>query len=208
MVHIEVHGSKTGCGSATDEFIPWDALAMPLRRLNVATHNSTVVAVAACKGGYLATAAAAHPFEPAPFCGIVGPDVDTYDVNLKYGFREYYFELARTKDFQLALHKLQEKWLPECRAFDSGEIFRDGIAHYSNKWLSGQLLQQRVKGIMRQHARAHTPPRYGGGKVSRREIVRRLRQNDERIERYWRHFIMADLYPENEARFAPLRPGA
>jgi hypothetical protein len=207
MVHIEVHGNNEGCGTASGEFLYWDQVAAPLRRLNVATRNSLVVAASACMGAYLATAAARHPAERAPFCGVVGPDAEVYDENLLNGFREYYAELASTREFQLALHKIQAKWLPECRAFDTGDIFRKGIAHYSQRWLSGPLLHERLTGIIRQHRRAGTAQRRGR-KVSRREIARNLRNDTERIDRYWRRFIMADLFSENDARFKPLRTGA
>jgi hypothetical protein len=203
MIHIEVHGDETGCSTATGEYLTWDELAGPLRRINVAVRNSLVVAVSACKGVYIASAAADNPFEPSPFCGAIGPDVEVFDAALFDGYSAFYAELIRSRDFVLALHELQQNHLPEARVFDLADLFRKSVDRYQESFMQGPLYKRRLTRIMRKHAKAGTHLQTGR-KVSRREIARKMHNNNGRLHRYWEHFIMADLYPENLARFRPL----
>jgi hypothetical protein len=205
VIHLEAHGDENGMDTASLDDVSWDELSGPLRRINVAVRNSLIVTLAACKGAYIATAAMKHPTEPAPFCGIIGPDKIVYDVPLMHGFQAFFTELLQSGDFALALHELQQRNLPEYLSLDTGDLFRKGKAHYSRVWMSNPVVNKRVSGIIKQHAKAGTHLRKGK-RVSRREVARFLRNDSERWDRYWEHFIMADLYPENLQRFKPLQP--
>jgi hypothetical protein len=205
-IHLEAHGDEIGIETASGDEVTWEELSGPLRRLNVAVRNSLIVTVAACKGAYIATAAAEHPFERAPFCGIIGPDKIVYDIPLFEGFKAFFTELLQSGDFALALHELQQRNLPEYLAIDTGELFRKGKQHYSRVWMHPAVVKQRVKNIIKHHRKAGTHLRKGS-KVSHGEVERFMRNDSQRWQRYWSHFIMADLYPENLQRFKPLFPG-
>jgi hypothetical protein len=203
IIHLEIHGAadRTGFVMASGEFLDWDTAAGYLRVMNVAMRNSLIIVLGVCNGAFLTYAACSSPFEPAPFCGLIGPDRPVRSFFLPHGFRAFYLELARSGDFVKALGELRQRTLPEYTALDSADVFRLGWRVYEGESLTGPLLAKRVKRIMRR-----TPPAEirSGRNKARREIVRRMRDASKGRDDYYRHFIMADIYPENADRFRPV----
>jgi len=206
ILHLEMHGYKKGVQTTSLELLGWDDLGLLLRRINIATRNSLIVTTAVCEGAYLAIAAALHPLWPAPFCGVIGPDNKVKSKLLLPGFRAFYAELLQTGNFQVALHELQQRNLPSYRARDMADLFRDGSEAYA-QLTKGELLEERIANIIGQMSNDEIERR-GGRDVLEAEIRSRLSNYETRLEERWRTFIMADLYPENNSRFAPLKRGA
>jgi hypothetical protein len=205
IIHLEMHGYKKGIQTTSLEILDWDSLGLLLRRVNVAMRNSLIVTTAVCEGAYLAIAAALHPSWPAPFCGVIGPDKKVKSKLLLPGFSSFYAELLKTGNFQTALHELQAKNLPSYRALDMADLFRTGSVAYA-QLTKGDILEERIANIIRQMTEDQIVNR-GGREALEAEIRDRLTNYESRLEDSWRRFIMADLYPENLARFAPLRRG-
>jgi hypothetical protein len=182
-------------------------LSEPLRRINIACHNSLIVTLATCEGAYLATAAAEMPFAAAPFCGIVGPSKPVSSFLLIHGFRAFYSELVQAQNFVTALHQLQQRSLPEYTALDTAELFRNGRQKYLAEMLHPSVVRERTKRILRKRAR-YGIREPGGGRKSRRATAREILNSGPRLDAMWEHFIMADIFPENRVRFASLGPGA
>jgi hypothetical protein len=206
ILHLEMHGYKKGVQTTSLEILSWDELGLLVRRINIAMRNSLVVTTAVCEGAYFAIAAAIHPSWPAPFCGVVGPDKKVKSKLMLDGFSGFYAALLTKGDFQTALHELQQRNLPEYRALDMADLFRAGSEAYA-QLVRGDILEERIANIIA-HADENEIERRGGREAVVAEIRANLTNYQPRLEERWRKFIMADIYPENAARFAPLKRGA
>jgi hypothetical protein len=204
LVHIEAHGDRTGIETTSGDEVGWQSVGDTLRIINIPMRNSLVVTTAICHGAYVSVAAALNPSKPAPFCGIIGPGTTVLAEHLEKGFRAFFGELLESGDFVTALHELQTRNLPTYRALDMADLFRQGWAAYL-KTTVGPVLEERiVKNVAR--LRRDEIERRGGRERALTMERERLTNYADRRDQRWRTFIMADLYPENLARFAPLEP--
>jgi hypothetical protein len=204
LIHLEMHGRKDLIATASNERIKWDDLAVPIRHLNVAVKNSIIMVLGVCSGAFMATAAANSPFEAAPFAWLVGPDRKVYDYFLAIGFRAFYAELLASGDFTKAMIALRAHTLPEYTALDTATLFRKSREVYEKTQAQGSVLRQRAKRIFKQRRHALILE-YGGNNKARAAVAAKIQDMSPRWDEYYRHFIMADLYPENEHRFPPLQ---
>lgn len=208
IVHLEIHGDadRAGFVLASREFVPWNVVADALRELNVIVRNSVVLVLGTCSGAFVLTAVANSPFERAPLYGVIGPDRPVLSFFLPIGFRVFYTTLLATGDFVAAVNELRGRTLPEYGGYDCALVFRLGLAKYK-EYSQGEHLAKRVKKVMRR-----LPPQAiaqaGSRNRARRAIAGHIRGTATDRREQYRHFIMADLYPENEARFPVWDAGA
>lgn len=201
VVHLEIHGDaeRRGLVMASGEFVPWVRVASHLREVNIIVRNSLVVVLGVCSGAFLLTAAAANPFEPAPFYGVIAPHRPVNSFFLPHGFRAFYGDLFKTGNLVTAVNELRQRTLPEYGGYETAMIFRLGWKVYDRQHLQGPLLAKRLKRIIRK-----LPPselaKYSSRNKARAAIAKELRES-RNVHDYYRHFIMADVYPENADRF-------
>jgi len=207
LIHFEMHGTRDhdALVTASGERVAWNDVAEPLRHLNIAVRNALIVVLGVCSGAFIGTAAANSPLEPAPFSWLVGPDRPVLSFYLPVGFKAFYAELLTTGDFPQAVAELRRQALPEYGAYDTATLFRKAREVYLRTQAQRPVLNQRVKRIFRQ--RRHVlVAEYGGNNQARAAIARQIQDMSERWDEYYRHFIMADRFPENEGRFPPIGP--
>ncbi len=201
IVHFEIHGDarRAGIVLASREFLPWHLVSDALRRLNVIMKNSIVLVLGTCSGAFVLTAVANSPFERAPFYGVIGPDRPVVNSFLPIGFSAFYKTLLVAGDFVAAVSELRARTLPEYGGYDCAHLFRIGLEKYS-EYSQGAHLAKRVKKIMRRLP-AHTIALAGSRDRARQTVASQIRETATDRHALYRHFIMADLYPENEERF-------
>ncbi len=201
IVHLEIHGDadRGGLVLASDEFLPWNAVTDALRQVNVITKNSVVLVLGTCSGAFVLTAVANSPFERAPFYGVIGPDRPVLNFFLPIGFRAFYTTLLATGDFVPAVNELRGRTLPEYGGYDCAHLFRVGLAKYE-EYSRGEHLVKRVKKIMRRLP-ALAIAQAGSRNRARKLLAHQIRETTKDRRSLYRHFIMADLYAENEERF-------
>jgi hypothetical protein len=204
VVHLEIHGDvrRRGLVMASSELLVWERLASSFRELNIIVRNAVVLVLGVCSGAFALTAAANDPFAPSPFYGVIGPDRPVLNFFLPRGFNAFYITLFKTGDFVGAVNELRQRTLPEYGGYDTATLFRMGRKQY-NAYLQGEKLKNRVKRIMRRLPVAEVAS-YGGRNKARSAIAQRIREASGFWDSYYQHFIMADIYPENTARFPPL----
>jgi hypothetical protein len=202
LVHFEIHGDeeRRGLVMASGELVAWKRVASYLREVNIATKNSVIVVLGVCSGAFLLTAAATSPFEPAPFCGLIGPDRPVLNFFLPHGFRAFYLDLLSSGDFVTAVNLLRQRTLPEYGGYDTAMLFRIGWTKYETYNTHGEVLAERVKKIMRRMPPAEIA-QHGSRNRARAAIAARIRDAGARRDEYYAHFVMADIYPENAQRF-------
>lgn len=202
MLHLEVHGDHDGTGLVTrsGEHMLWDDLAAAMREVNVVVRNSLIVVLGVCSGALLLSAAANSPFEPAPFFGIIGPDRPVVNFFLPHGFRAFYLDLLTTGDFVSAVNRLRQQTLPEYGGYATPALFELGWKKYEEGLSDRAVVAKRVKRILR---RIHPAvvARFGSRSKARARIAQQVRDTREDRHRYYDHFVMSDVYPENAARF-------
>jgi len=205
LIHFEMHGAatKNALVTASGESITWGDVASPLRHINLAVRNSLIVVLGVCSGAYIGTAAANSPFEPSPFTWLVGPDRPVIGFFLPIGFKAFYKELIETGDFVKAVGRLRQHTLPEYTALDIATWFRKSREVYEATQTRGPILKERVKRIFRAR-RAALVAQYGSNNKARAALAAIIQDTSSRWPDYYRHFVMADIYPENEKRFPQL----
>jgi hypothetical protein len=206
LVHFEMHGTteRDAVVTASGERVKWNDVAEPLRHINIAVQNALIVVLGVCSGAFIGVAAANNPLEPAPFAWLVGPDRPVSEFFLPVGFKALYAELLATGNFAKAVIELRQRTLPEYTAFDTAQLFRRGCESYDRTQTRGPVLAQRVKRIFRQR-RSALVAEYGSNNKARAAVAREIQESSsERWREYYRRFIMADRYPENEERFPPI----
>lgn len=206
LIHFEMHGTggRDAMVTAIGERIKWDDIAESLRHINIAVRNALIVVLGVCSGAWIGVAAATNPTLPAPFSWFVGPDRPVINFFLPIGFKAFYAELLSTGNFAKAVTELRQRTLPEYRAFDLAQLFRQGRDSYMRTQIRGAVLTKRVKRIFRRQRETLTR-QYGGNNKARAAIAHELKAgSSDRWRGYYRHFIMADVYPENEERFPPI----
>jgi hypothetical protein len=202
VLHLEMHGdaAKQGLVLASREFVKWEGLCDAVRRVNVAVRNSLVLVLGTCHGASVLAGVASAPFQRSPFYGVIGPDDQIYDGYLPAGFNAFYRSLCETRDFAVAVDSLRARSLLEYGGYDTAQLFRMALRAFENL-ATGASLSERAERIA-----LHLPS--SAAVAARGEDSLRTALATE-IQRttvggapvLYRHFIMADLYPENEKRF-------
>jgi hypothetical protein len=202
IIHIESHGSVTGIGRRSDPLIAYDALKEPLTAINRVSRGNLLVTMAACFGASLVSVFV-HSTR-MPVWALLGPTTLALPSDIERGFQAFYHALLTTLDLNTALSSLRaaDHTLPESWYFQPAEtLFAIGYGLHA--------------------ARFRGP---GGRRHAERTILKKTRRNDRRAGRVrprlrqairrslsqppgeWfadlkARFFMADLFPENVARF-------
>jgi hypothetical protein len=77
--------------SATGSFVAWNELKRPLQRTNSASRFNLMLVLRCCDGAYLGQIARMD--EMAPFCALLGPNLEIFDLDLLQGLRAFYLDL-------------------------------------------------------------------------------------------------------------------
>lgn len=205
ILHIDAHGDKSGVELASGERVEWDWLGGELKKINVATRLNLVVALAACRGGYLASKA--HPPQRAPFFGLIAPLEKIYPDPLQESFYYLYEELFRSMNMTKAMKKMYDR-SPD-QPFNYGlcharQIFRRGYEQYYKTGFQRSVFRYRENEFVR-----NVKERYGENvSISDdrlRNIYRTVSKDEtlsrKRFEAFKNLFFMCDIYPDNRKRF-------
>ncbi|MGB4848151.1 MAG: hypothetical protein WBP41_09555 [Saprospiraceae bacterium] len=104
LIHFEMHGSSQGIGINNGEFVPWEEVAIYLRKINVAIQNNLFVSLATCYGSYLLFSC--DPTKPSPFFGYIGPTEKIGNLELEADFTIFFQILLLELNFKTAIESI------------------------------------------------------------------------------------------------------
>ncbi len=202
IVHLEMHGDKSGLVMANGTVMPWAELASELTSINTVSRMNLLLVAAMCHGWHMVSLL--RPTDRAPAFGIVGTEGDVTAGDLLSTMQRFYQVLVGpSHDFRSAMDvanqgleyrdwrfKMEgaELWL--CRAF----------THYVETLSTEESQAQRVNRLVADVARAQNLDVRGTMQV--RAALSKAISNDENWFNYYKtKFLMLDLFPENAARF-------
>ncbi len=202
IIDIEAHGDERGITLLDGGFITWAEVAPQLARINELSRMNLLVIAAMCHGLHMCDIL--KPVERAPAFGIIGADeivpagvlLDSlrrfYDVLLGPGkdLREALNAANLTQDVKGWRLRLMNAELMLCRVFS---WYVESLAtEESNTARANRMVADLVR------ARELTVDQ----SMLLREAIRRDLDDHERwFQHYRSHFLMVDLFPENDTRF-------
>jgi hypothetical protein len=204
LLHIEVHGDQGGIQLSSHEYLSWDSEHREIiKRINVASRNNTLVALAACYGDNLVSIV--KPAERCPMWGCIGPVGEIWPGELVAGFTAFYRELLASSNLTPALLDLNQVAALHGRAFTfwpAEHFFLLAFREYLRRECTAEKMDERLDYIINELTLAGAVPSEGVSLRMREEIMNRLRDRQTQFDRNKRRFFMQDLYLENEQRFS------
>jgi hypothetical protein len=200
IIHLEMHGDKTGLQLTSREIVGWSELAPALTRVNERTKMNLLVVAAACHGWHLSEVL--RPVDRAPAWGIIGPPDSIGERDLYDAMKRFYASLWTSVDLREALNsgnespdisdwrfRIQSADLLYCRVFRWYlESFREeSQADRLNRLVAEAARLQRLDVTQTMQLRAN--------------FARDLDNHQFWFDHYKTHFLMLDLFPENAPRF-------
>lgn len=201
ILHLETHGSKEGIELTKDK-INWQELFDGTRKLNIATQNNLLIVLAACNGAHAYKKVL--PSKEAPFCMLLGPAKTVNMHNIDQGFQVFYQEILKTKDYGIAIKKLNDKINNRNRRFyhtSCRDIFEDVVADVLKSQTSRNRIETREQLLTDFLERVPQTMDI----TSTRKILKDLMKNKNiYIEKIYDRFMMLDRFPQNRSRFPNL----
>ncbi len=202
IVHLEMHGDKSGIVLADLTILPWQEIASSLRSINTVSRMNLLVVAAMCHGWHMVDLL--RPTDRAPAFGIVGTDEAIKVGDLLSTMQRFYEVLiGPSHDLRAAMDAANqgleyadwrftmegaELWL--CRAF----------THYVETLATEESQSQRVNRLVAEVARAQNLD-VSATMRARAALSEAMADNVSWFNHYKATFLMLDLFPENATRF-------
>lgn len=197
IIHLEMHGSKTGLQLTNYERIIWEELQPILIELNVLCKNNLFLTMATCYGGYVYKAIS--PKLQAPFWGFVGPFELVDEDEILADFTNFYFELLNSLDVNAAETALHRQNAPNASKFifqNTEFAFKKAYSNYEQNHLTPERIEERLTQIEEEFRKIRDYQDWSSERIKEfaRSII--VDQNDATKERMMTRFFMRDIYPE------------
>lgn len=197
ILHFTMHGNENGIGLASDEFMPWRELSLPILKINIASANNLFITMAACFGFFVASVAGElkNSHMRSFFWCILGRQ-DSYSAGeFTNDYANFYIELNKSQDMSKALYLLDND-RKEYKIYHSEFLFLAAL-----KVGFSRNIRVEIEKIVRKN---HILAKRAGKKT----IVSKAKMPEFAFKLWkdgvlkWRDsYFMVDLYPENESRF-------
>lgn len=203
VLHLEIHGSKSGLRFADDSIIEWNEIANRLLMINVASHFNLFLTLAVCFGGHLIRIV--RPMTPVPFWGFVGAIQSIDEKTIAEGFSEFYASLLIGKSANAALQSLNTVASRSGIQFSLVNAFKVFL-YFFKKVYSNEGIKQAVDGLLKiQSKKMLRELRRRHGKHNVRRYIKEQVYTPELKNRYMTKVLsktfMWDKVPENKDRF-------
>ena len=88
IIHLEIHGDKSGLSLPSKEGIKWDEFSDICRAINVHCSNNLLVVLAVCHGYHSVLQATIKKL--TPFCCLIGPTETVDNMQIEKDFPKFY----------------------------------------------------------------------------------------------------------------------
>jgi hypothetical protein len=199
ILHLECHGTRDGLGLVLCDgsFVAWNELKQPLQQINSASRFNLMLVLGSCNGAYLSQIARMD--EMAPFCALLGPNREIFDVGLLQGLRAFYLDLFVQRDATEAFNALRRA-VPDFPYFftTAQGLFQLGFGAYLAEETTDERLAERARNIL-----DTLPAECGITTIDVSLIAQTLKTMERRaFETLQRTFFALEEFPENTSRLA------
>ncbi|MGV1013020.1 MAG: hypothetical protein ACOYBS_11285 [Flavobacterium sp.] len=198
IIHLELHGSKTGLEINDRTSITWEELQFRLSELNFICGGNLFITLATCYGGFIHKAI--KPNLRAPFWGFVGAFEEVFYPEILSNFNAFYDEFLQSQDLKQAvirLNKANENQKSPFQFQNTEYAFKIAYENYEKKYLTPEMVEKRLgQGLIE----ARKFPELSSWKD---ESVKNMLKfymvdsNDLLKEDMMRNFFMWDVFPQN-----------
>lgn len=194
IIHLEMHGSKSGLQLTSYERITWEELQPILIELNVLCKNNLFLTMATCYGGYIYNAIS--PRYPSPFWGFVGPYEAVTEDEVLADFTNFYFEFLNSLNLNKAVTALHKQNAPNASKFKFQNVefsFQLVYKNYERKHLAPERIEERLVEIEEKCRKS--PEFEGWNSKTIREFAKNIILDENLKEKIMSKFFMWDIYP-------------
>ena len=193
IIHLEIHGDKSGLSLPSKEGIKWDEFSDICRAINVHCSNNLLVVLAVCHGYHSVLQATITKL--TPFCSLIGPTETVDNMQIEKDFPKFYKTLFNSKNLDLAFSTFSEPY----QLYRCEKLFADGLVEYINKHCRGRGRQERVEELLTKVKQSPSGRNLSTGDA--RKLIKELIKPDiDKLDIYRTKFLMADD-PKNKGRF-------
>jgi hypothetical protein len=194
LLHVECHGDRqSGLEFADYSDLSWEELSNALVHLNLASRFNLMAVFSACYGWYFASEM--NVINRSPCWCLVAPTSTIYPDEILGGLREFYRVFFTTRDISSAFETLASRKLEKGMWLNpiAEEWFEKLLIRYVENCCSRAAGDIRISGYYR-HLKSQ------GRRASKGALKRAFTQLQQRIllNKYFDHYFMADLIPENK----------
>ncbi len=207
IIHLEMHGNKTGLQVANLETITWQELQPILIELNVLCKNNLFLTMATCNGGYIYNTVSSNL--QSPFWGFVGAFEEVYEDEVLADFTNFYYEFLKSLDLnaaEAALHLQNAPYASKFKFQNTEFAFKKAYKNYEKNHLTPERIEERLSQIENEFRTTMTDENlnmlnldikdWSSERI--KEFAKNLivGQNDIIKDRMMTRFFMWDIYPE------------
>lgn len=193
IIHLEIHGDKSGLWLPSNETVGWNEFSDVCREINEYCLNNLLVVLAVCYGFQAAFQTIITKL--TPFFGLIGPS-KTVDVSqIECVFPKFYRELLCSDDLESAFSMLGNPHL----LYLCEEAFAKNAIEYIKNYCRGKGRQERVEELLTQFKQLPSGQLISTSDA--RKLIKNLIKPEEgNLESHRIKFLMAD-HPKNKNRF-------
>lgn len=199
IIHFEVHGSslKDGLVLTSQELVKWEELYQQLSPINKTMKNELFVTWAVCHGNFFMSSSFLN--RPAAFRGMVGSFETIYVKDLTLRFYDFYEELFRSFDLNMAYEALARAnpFMPNSfRCYSAELIFALTWEHFDKELSTDSELEQRARQLYRENSVKLSC--YGFTEISFTDYYKKNKNEyiQKIFEKDYDTYFMLDVYPE------------
>jgi hypothetical protein len=194
FVHIEAHGNPNVLGLADGKDVSWEELGPRFAKINAACGINLFLVVAACFGGYSATAIRLQ--EPAVYRTCIAPSDEIWNDQLYSAFHAFYSAALEKLDIHAGIAALRNTTAGKSFYIGTAEeMFRLGFKLAFEKHWSGEGLKASAMRVTDKLTALGKPASLGTSETLLKAHAR------EYFETCYRSYFALEDYPQNKTRF-------
>lgn len=200
LLHLEIHGRKTGIVLKSGELVCWKELKDTFLLINQASKVNFVVVLATCYGAEILFTL--NIIEQVPVYCYVAPIKEVMTQDIEYGYKAFYNELFTSRNLDKAVQKLNETFTEEREKryilLDPDSLVLTAFEKVLKEVWNAKLRQKETERLLtKYHPFSNSSLRF-----DRKRIKTILQKSPyPEFKRYRERFLMLDLFPENNGRF-------
>lgn len=199
-IHIEGHGSKEALKLLNGSDLKWCTIFEHFREINILSKNNLFFSSGACESGY-ALKEITLLSKPCPVFGLLAPEQKVKAGDVLDGFTAFYKALILNESLNDALQEFSNKINSKQYALIiSQSLFERAAQNYIEQHCMGKGRRTRLERVL---SEAKNIPKTSLTLGQTRKLLKKELYGSQAkyLERYFKTFMMIDLYPENAKRF-------
>lgn len=199
VLHFDAHGNDRGISMPNGEVVTWKEIAGYCEQISTLNNIQVIVIMGACKGAH-AMGMVSH-CDRAPYYCLFGPGRDIHSIKLQDFYRDFYSTLMNKKEIIAVVREVMSRHKEDIYFATSLYLFESAYTNWFGPGMDDDHSRRRKKMSLKLK-RLPLP----NEEIKRRQaLLERPELWEPQFFRQFRHrFLMIDLYPANEERFAAI----